>query len=214
MQTIIFTALITVGLCFAGFVTYGQTFSEWWQQKKTRIKYLRQQAAILGILKETIEKGYEGAEEGVDSVGAIAEEELAQHAQFLKSLPFVKPALKNSPEFLSSHALAQALINQVLRTMKNYSKDAEFTEQDIRWLSAYMIGILKDLRYELEELDLLASDGVVRMKDNERYEKIRAAALNIRITYDAGMAFLLQMDEVLVAMQEKANTDFVKDLLK
>lgn len=59
----------------------GQTFSEWWQQKKTRIKYLRQQAAILGILKETIEKGYEGAEEGVDSVGAIAEEELAQHAQ-------------------------------------------------------------------------------------------------------------------------------------
>lgn len=52
------------------------------------------------------------------------------------------------------------------------------------------------------------------MKDNERYEKIRAAALNIRITYDAGMAFLLQMDEVLVAMQEKANTDFVKDLLK
>ena len=65
MQTIIFTALITVGLCFAGFVTYGQTFSEWWQQKKTRIKYLRQQAAILGILKETIEKGYEGDRKSV-----------------------------------------------------------------------------------------------------------------------------------------------------
>jgi len=214
MQTIIFTALITAGLCFAGLVTYGQTFSEWWQQKKTRIKYLRQQAAILEILKETIEKGYEGAEEGVDSVGAMAEVELAQHERFLKSLPFVKPALKNSPEFLSSHALAQALINQVLRTMKNYGKDPEFTEEDIRWLSAYMTGILKDLRYELEELDLLASDGVLRMKDSERYEKIRAAALNIRITYEAGMAFLLQMDEVLDAMQENANTDFVKDLLR
>jgi hypothetical protein len=47
MQTIIFTAFITLGLCSAGFVTYGQTLSEWWQQKKTRIKYLHKQVAAL-----------------------------------------------------------------------------------------------------------------------------------------------------------------------
>jgi len=213
MQTIIFTALITTGLCFAGFVTYGQTFSEWWQQKKTRIKYLRKQAAVLEMLKETIENGYENAEEGIDSVGAIAEEELALHEQFIKSLPFVKPTLKNSPDFLSSYALATALIKKFGETAKTFLQDPGLVHDDFQWIIPYVIATLRDLRDGLEELDLLTSDGIYRMKDDERYKKIRATASSIRATYETGMSFLTQLDAILVAMQEDANDEFIKKQL-
>jgi len=210
MHTIIFTALITAGLCFAGFVTYGQTFSEWWQQKKARIKYLRQQAAVLEMLKSTIEKGYESAEEGVDSVGATAEEELALHEQFIKSLPFVKPALKSSPEYLSSYVLATVLIKKFGETVKIFLQAPGLADRNLQWIIPHLIATLRDLQDDLEEMNLLTSDGVISMKDDERYKKIRATASSIRATYEAGMSFLTQLDEMLVAMQEDANDEFIR----
>lgn len=210
MQTIIFTVLITAGLCFAGLVTYGQTFSEWWQQKKTRIKYLRQQEAALEALKESMENGYEAAEEGVDSITTITEEELSIHEQFVKSLKFVKPALKNSPEYLFCRALASALTKQAVETIRNYFQHPELTGYHLRWLRVIITPMFEGLRNDLDELDLLTSDGIVTMKDNERYEKIHAIASNIRATYDAGISFLLQLDDMLILKQEEANDEFIR----
>jgi hypothetical protein len=209
MQNVILTGLITAGVCFAVIVTFGQVISDWWQLKRMRLKFLRQQETILDALKVAMDTVKEAREE-IDSIGTIIEEELLAHERFLKSLKFVRPVLKNSPEFLSSHTLAATLTRQLIKTTKSFIQDAEFSEEDLRGLGSFMASILEGLRYDLEELEILTSDGILAMKDNERHDKIRATAASIRATYEAGMSFLLQLEEKLLVMQENANDEFLK----
>lgn len=214
MQTIIFTALITMGLCFAGFVTYGQTFSEWWQQGKTGIKYLHHQIAALEELKSLLRAGYEAAEEGQDSIEAISVEELLIDKQFMEGLKLVKPALKDSAELMSSYALAAVLAQRVNECLDNYVRQNVFTEEYIEWLGNFLHDIVRQVRDDLHELEDLTTDKVTDMKDDERRLAIKMAAWDIRDTYENGMTFLEQLNEMFhMAKQQKINEKYLKKLL-
>jgi len=108
------------------------------------------------------------------------------------------------------YALATALIKKFGETAKVFLQDPELDHDDFQWIIPYVIATLRDLRDGLEELNLLTSDGVISMKDDERYKKIRATASGIRATYETGMSFLTQLDAILVAMQEDANDEFIR----
>jgi hypothetical protein len=210
MQTIIFTALITAGICFAIVVTFGQMLSEWWQRKKARDKYLRQQTAIMESYRALVLNGIDTMDVGVGSTNTLNEEELIVREQFIKDMKFIRPALKNCPDFLVGRTLAAALTKQLMEKVKAFIMDDYFSENDRQWFAAYMTALLGGLRDDLEELDFLTSDGIVSMKDSARYEKIRARAFNIRLTYEMGMSFLAQLDKAILEMQENANEQYVK----
>lgn len=212
MQNIIITALITTVLCVGGISTYGQTFSEWWQQKMTRIRYLRQQVYVLEALKGIMKKGYQEAEEGVDSIRTIAREELTMHEQFLKSLKYVKPAFKNCPELMSSRALAGALIKQITQAVENYTQSSDSTNDNLQWIKTYAIQLGTDLVDDLVELNALTLNDNLVMKDAERYRRIRSVAAHIRAVYEVGMSFLLHIEEVLIVRQERANERYLRGL--
>jgi len=214
MQTIIFTALITACLCSAGFVAYGQTFSEWWQQKKTRIKYLHKQIAALEELRKLLREGYQEAEDGEDSIEMITGEELAVHKQFLDGLRLVKPALKDSAELMSSYALVAILVERVNETLDNYVQQTALTQEEIEWLSSYLRDLIREIRSDLRELEDLTTGNELEMKDAERRETIHMVEQDIRAGYENGMTFLEQMNELLImSKQQKANVEFLKKLL-
>ncbi|HVU56058.1 MAG TPA: hypothetical protein VHD83_13430 [Puia sp.] len=214
MQTMIFIALVTAGLCFTGLVTYGQTFSEWWQQKRTRIKYLHKQIAALEEFRSVLREGYQEAEAGVDSVEVITEEELSMHKQFLGSLQLVKPSLKDHPGLMASYALVAVLVEKVNEKLDSYINDLAFTEEELQWLGAYLGEMIRDIREELRELEALTTDDVLTMRDEERYDEIRVTEQHIRSRYEDGVLFLQQMDELLgMARQQKVNEEYLKKLL-
>jgi len=209
MQIFIITILITTVLSFACGMTYGQTFSEWWQQKRTRIKYLRQQEAALEALKETVENGYDQAAEGIDSIATITGHELDLHKLFLKNLKSVKLAFKDCPERAASRGLAIDLMARLLNTMRSFPDDPEFT-YSAAWFNVYMSVMTKEIVAKLKELDDLTADNVYEMKDSERYEKIHAKAAHVRAMYESGISFLSEIEEWLIIRQTNANEEFVR----
>lgn len=214
MQTIIFTALITLGLCFAGFVTYGQTFSEWWQQKKTRIKYLHRQIAALDELRELLREGYWQSEEEEDSVELLSAEEYEIRRNFLESLKSVKPALKDTPEVMSSMMLTTYFSIRACQKLEEYAKDPVLSSKDFSYIRSELDYTLDAMKRDVKWVDLLLADESIEMKDDERYWCIRFAARQIRMNYERGTTVLYQLDEMVASKrQEQANNEFIRNSL-
>jgi hypothetical protein len=209
MQSIIIMFFITVVLSFACGVTYGQTFSEWWQQKKTRIKYLRQQAAALETLKETMEDGYNQAIGGIDSIETITGQELDLHQIFLESLKSVKRSFKECPELVASRGLDLTLMQRLLTTMHGLPDDPEF-KNNKTWFKVYILAIAECIEEDLRDMEALTADGSYEMKDADRYERIRNKAAHVRAIYESGMSFLTEVEEWLINRQSMANEEFVR----
>ena len=94
MNTILLATTITVILCSLAIAGHGQTFSEWFRQKKTRTKYLRQQVAALETFRAAIRGGYEETEEKVEEAEDEEKGSAEMDEHYLKSLDLVKDFLK------------------------------------------------------------------------------------------------------------------------
>ena len=71
-----------------------QTWEEWFQQKKTRIKYLNEQIAANKSFFETLKKGYEVVAGGLELAESIRQEEFDLHNGFFESLRTLNPKLE------------------------------------------------------------------------------------------------------------------------
>jgi hypothetical protein len=203
--------LIAAGLCLATRAALGQTFSEWWLQKKTRIKYLHKQIQALDESRNLLRSGDEEAERGVDTIEAISNDELSLHQQHLQSLYLVKLPVKDSPGIVASRALVVALGERANEKLEAYVNIIPLTREDKVWLGSSLLDMVRKARYDLEKLEALATDGLFEMKDDERRDAIQEVERAIRERYENGMLFLEQMGELLrLARQQKANDDFIR----
>src|SRR3954469_16187075 len=88
------TFIISLLLAFAG-QSQGQTFSEWFRQKKTQKKYLIEQIAALQVYTGYLEKGYSIVIEGLSQISNIKHSDFDLHADYFSSLKYINPSIKN-----------------------------------------------------------------------------------------------------------------------
>src|SRR5258706_12690912 len=88
-------ALFIILLSAKTFFSFGQTTEEWTEQKKTQIKYLLQQIAANKIYIDYLEKGYQIAHGGLQTIQNIKKGDFNLHIGFLDSLKKINPAIKN-----------------------------------------------------------------------------------------------------------------------
>jgi len=70
-----------------------QTFSEWFRQNHTQLKYLAAQIAALDGYHLTLKKGYALAEEGLDSIWSTGADDLDLHTNHFESLELPSSAI-------------------------------------------------------------------------------------------------------------------------
>src|SRR5882757_6745240 len=87
----------------------GQTFSEWFSQKKTLIKYLTQQIIALESFESDVKKGYSIATGGLSNIGGITGAEYQLHQNYFLSLKAVNPAVRNDPDLAAIAQYTQAI---------------------------------------------------------------------------------------------------------
>lgn len=148
--------------------TFGQTFSEWFSQKKTQKKYLIEQIVALQVYTGYLKKGYEIAGQGINTVKDIKDGEFGLHNVFIASLKKVNPAIRKSSKVIEIIAY-QVEISKALSRLKAHE-----------WLYAdhqYYVRNVKDkvmekCRNDLEELLLVITSGRVEMTDDERINRL------------------------------------------
>src|SRR3954466_3372099 len=88
------TFIISLLLAFAG-QSQGQTFSEWFRQKKTQKKYLIEQIAALQVYEDYLEKGYSIVNEGLSQIKDIKHGDYDLHSGYFSSIKNINPTIRN-----------------------------------------------------------------------------------------------------------------------
>jgi hypothetical protein len=215
MQTIIITALITAILCTINLRSVGQTFSEWFWQKKTRIKYLKKQVAALEALKTIMEEGYAQAKEGVDSAGAVEETAYQIDEEWLTSLGEVKPVFRENESVKETYAVAKTLISESKEILSSISKSPWLRESELKQLRFDLNLVISDVEQTLKRLLLYITDGKIKMEDGERWKKILGIRDHVKMAAQFEIVQLSNAKTLIeTRMQQDANDEFLKNSLQ
>ncbi len=148
--------------------TFGQTFSEWFNQKKTQKKYLIEQIAALQVYASYLKKGYDIANQGISTVKDFKNGEFGLHSTFINGLEMVSPVVRNSVQVAE-------IINFQLKISKrlNYLKTNDWLSVDNQfYIRKVKDHVMEECATDLEELLLVITSGKVEMSDDERIKRL------------------------------------------
>jgi len=133
---------------------HSQTFSEWFRQNKTQLKYLALQIAALKANSAATEAGNQIAETGTQSISSTNQADFDLHQAYILSLSTVNPALRQLVPPITQYYntitnLTRSHPNQFLRNLQNEA------DKEMGWLR------------------VLTTDNNARMKDDQRLTAIQ-----------------------------------------
>ncbi|MBB5645771.1 hypothetical protein [Pedobacter cryoconitis] len=179
--------LITVQL------SQGQTFGEFFNQKKTQKRYLLEQIAALQVYIGYAKKGYDIASSGLQTVRDITSGEFNLHSGFINSLKLVSPAVRKNYKVIEiidyqiriSKAFASVKYNDLL-SLPNQSYVGDVQSQ-----------VILDCGNDLEELLLIITSGKIKMRDEERLKRLDKLYDSMIDKYAFTMDFIGQVNTLL-----------------
>lgn len=149
-----------------------QTYAEWFQQKKTQKKYLVQQIAALQFYIEFAEKGYHIAKEGLTTIGSFTTGEFNLHTDFFNSLKNVNPEVKRYVKVAETISLQVQIVQNCNRAIRKFKNMDAFSNDELSYIGSVFNKLLDDCDKFLDELIITITDGKLKMKDDERIERI------------------------------------------
>lgn len=206
---------VLMGLLACLSVTAGaQTWSEWFRQKKTQIKYLVEQIAALNVYKGYVEKGYAVAKNGLHAIGDIKDGDLSMHTNYLASLRRINPSVKGYWKVGGAVSL-QARIMAVYRKKKReLGRSGQFTSAEVAFTDKVLTALLTDCSGLLDQLLLLTRDDTSEMKDDERLKAIDKIYEGMEEAYAFVQAFASENSVLSVQrLKEQAGVSTSRSLL-
>lgn len=149
-----------------------QTFSEWFQQKKTQRKYMIQQIAALRLYIGFAEKGYQIVKDGINSVSDFTKGEFDLHEDYFNSLKTVNPVIKQSREIEVFVDLLAEITNVCNRTYQILNNSMVFSKDEIDYFQNVFRNLLNDVDKTTDVLITVISDDKLKMTDDERMARI------------------------------------------
>ena len=150
----------------------GQTYDEWFRQKKTQEKYLLEQIAALQTYIGYAGKGYSIVTGGLNTIKAIKHGDFNLHNTFFNSLSAVNPAIKKYSKVASIIAIQISIAKQITNTIKSCKKSNMLLSGELKYLNVVFNNLLGECAKNLDELFALITNNEAQMKDDERIQRI------------------------------------------
>lgn len=156
-------------------------------QKGSQLELYLQQIAAYKVYADYLQKGYRTLDKGLTTIHEFKNGELDLHKAWFRSLASVNPAIAKDPK-------ARA----ILRYQEELSTLADKTVRDVRGHlgdeeTAYVKNVFSHLldasAKDLDELQLVVSDGKVQMTDDERLRRIDRIYLDMQEKYAFARSF-------------------------
>lgn len=152
-------------------------------QKKTRRELLLQQIAALKVYTGYLQKGYEIAKNGINTINDIKHGDFDLHNVFFDSYNKVNSAILNYAKVPAILSYADGIDKACNEAMIIIVNDQNFSPEENEYLKK-VFTTLRDKTVEvINELKLVTSDGLFEMKDDERIEWIDRIYDNIKDKY-------------------------------
>lgn len=167
-QYILIVGLLLCAPVFAS----AQTLDEWFNQKSTQKKYLAEQIAALKVYTGYMQKGYNIAKDGLQTINRIKDGDLGLHTGYFNSLKTVSPAVKRYARARDILVLQEGILNTVRNTRRQMPGTGVFSNDELAYINRVYDRLLKDCDGTISDLERVTTSGELEMKDDERIKRI------------------------------------------
>lgn len=193
-------------LMLSGLGSYGQTFSEFFRQKKTQEEYLVKQIGFLELYGGYVRQGYEIVGSGLKVIRDFTSGEFDLHKNFFASLKAVNPLIKNDTRVLEI-VLMQDKIAAVFREMSRL----ELSKENMSFVLLVKNGVLEECEKDVEELELLMSASALQMSDDQRLSKLDGLHRSMLEKFASSHGFYLELKSLVGLKNEhKLGLDWLR----
>ncbi|MEO6547905.1 MAG: hypothetical protein ABIN94_07885 [Ferruginibacter sp.] len=161
--------LIFIGI---GILTQAQTSAEWFSQKATQKKYLIQQIAMLQIYIGKLERGYDIAKKGLNTIGGIKNGHLNLDKEFFASLKNINPKVRNYAKVGAILTLNQKIIEISNSANKSLNNNGVLTVSESEYLRRVFESLVEGCASLMDHLITITTAGKLEMSDAERISNI------------------------------------------
>ena len=180
--------ILILSLVFSILVN-AQTLSEWTQQKKTQIQYLLDQIAANKVSIDYLEKGYEIARTGLNTIQNIKKADFNLHFDFFGSLEIVNPKIKTYTRVADIIAYHVRIVKNIGTTIKNLKESGQFNTDELDYGNAVFENLLDECVKNVDELYLVITSGDLQMTDDERIKRINQLYTDMQDKYSFCQSF-------------------------
>jgi hypothetical protein len=152
----------------------GQTFAEFFNQRKTQQKYMLQQIAGLQIYISFAKGGYQIVKNGLDGISQIRNGEFNLHNSFFSSLTVLNPALQNEINGLAIPALTLSISMQYRKAKNSLAQQDAFSIEEKRYLQSVLDKIKADMNLLIHHYEDLLEEEQLELSDDERLSRLVA----------------------------------------
>jgi hypothetical protein len=185
---------------------HAQNWDEWFQQKKTQIKYLAEQIALLNTYGSAVNKGYKIAQEGLANIGKVKEGDFNLHRQHFASLTRVNEAVKNGGDMKDIELIYES-IQRVYEKHRQFVRSCrQFSSGEMQYFSTLFKGVMEKANDTVEEGLLLLSDDQLQLSDDERIRRLTSLRNKIKDLYAFVASFEDDVTRVAI-LREMENRD-------
>ena len=185
-----------------------QTWDEWFQQKKTKLKYIAQQIAAFEVYAGYLKKGYEIVDKGWNTINDIKHGDFDLHNNYFNSLKQVNNSIGDYDK-VDGITNLQLQILQVDDATKKFVQDNEniqVAEKD--YINKVLANLLSKCGDDLDELKTLTTNDSLSMKDDERLARIDNLYIDMQDKYAFAKDF--QSTVQTLALSRAKGTNDVK----
>lgn len=188
-------------------IAHAQTFSEWFRQKKTQIKYLIEQIAAYEVLLDYTTKGYNIAQSGLTFIGDMKKGEFDLHTTYFNSLKVVSSSVSHYSRINDIISYGNGIMSNFSKIMQTKNMNAA----EINYLHVVYNNMNNECNKSLDELIDIVTDDTYTMKDDQRIKRIDAVYFDMKDKYAFSQSFT--SEALLLAAQRQSTTSDINESL-
>ena len=190
-----------------------QTLAEWTQQKKTQIQYLLDQIAANKVSIDYLEKGYEIAKTGLNTIQNIKKGDFNLHRDFFGSLEIVNPKIKTYSRVADIIAYQVRIVKNISTTIKNLKESGQFNTDELDYSKTIFENLLDECLKNVDELYLVITSDELQMTDDERIKRVDQLYTDMQDKYSLCQSFSKECSVIaLQRLGEQLEIKFSKQL--
>jgi hypothetical protein len=196
-------------LCLVGCygMVAGQSF---FNQKKTKLKYITEQIALLKLYNGYIKQGYEIVSDGWSVVNDIKNDDFDLHNNYFTSLKSVSSYIRNYSKAADITVLQEQILSNTDHIKKEITGSSYIQSDEKDYVSKVISNLLAACSANLGELTLLTTDDSLQLKDNERLDRINSLYIDMQDKYAFSKYFLNTVQ--LLELSRAKNESDIKSL--
>lgn len=199
------TGLIICAVFISSFAK-SQTFDEWFNQKKTKLKYIAQQIAAFQVYAGYLKKGYEIVDKGWNTINDIKHGDFDLHNNYFTSLKQVNNSVRDYDKINAITNLQFQILQVDGATKKFIQGNGNIQDEEKDYINLVLSNLLNKCTDNLSELKTLTTNDSLSMKDDERLKRIDDLYIDMQDKYSFAKDFqnLLQ---TLALLRAKGTND-------